>query len=396
MLNVTNDKDVERVFENTLYFNTELRTWSELSSISYVDGIFTKIKVTDKSITQNEVKNYKSFVLPGLIDAHIHISEEPNYDLVSEFSLNEPIEKAAIRTKRNLQSALRVGVTTVRDLGSFEIKSLRIRNWLHKQGLLEELPRFLTTGGLLTKLGGHAIDRGIVIQSDNHILQTVERLVDLGVDGIKVINDPPVFSRKELTTISHCAHKNSLPIAVHVFTDNAARIALDSHVDSLEHVGYFSDDTIKKIKEQDIYVVPTFVAALDTVVNPITSMADGLFSDAELDIFKKWYQDECKILPKLWKLGVNLACGTDAGFPGTNCDSLIREMMCWRMFGIPMPDILRAATQGSAEAIGIRDKIGQISVGYSADYLVYKSPPTSNPQVLFSPAEVWCRGKRLR
>ena len=383
---------MDRLLRDAVFFDTNTKEWFDLYGLRVNDGAFVEILSAD--IPKRHFEGCKTFILPGLIDAHVHITEEPIHSLFSENDPDEPIEKSVLRAKRNLQKAIQIGVTTIRDLGSFGFRALKVRDFMDSNGMLDDLPRFLTSGGFLTRYNGHAVERGIIVGPDDDPRRAAETLISRGADGIKIMNDPPVFTVSELTGIVKCAHEHGLPVAVHVFSGNAIRIAVEAGVDSLEHVGDLDDDTIREIIARDIVVVPTFVAALDTVSDRC-NMPDTLFGDASLTIFNNWYEDECKVLPRLWKFGAKLACGSDGGFPGTDCDSLIREMMCWRMLNIPMQDVLWGATRGSAEALSLESELGSVAAGYSADYVVYGENPAINPEVLFSPREVWRKGKKL-
>ncbi|MDI6794517.1 MAG: amidohydrolase family protein [bacterium] len=163
----------------------------------------------------------------------------------------------------------------------------------------------------------------------------------------------------------------------------------------IEHVGKFCLDTVCRIVDSGIVLVPTFIAAFDTVTNPVGAQTDGLFDDASFSTFIDWYKAECEILPKLWESGALLATGTDSGFPGTTCDSLFREMMGWRMIGIPMKDVLMAATEGAALAVGKEKVLGKLEEGYAADFIVLPSDPLKEPSVLAQPIEVWIEGERV-
>ena len=385
---------MKKQFENAYLFDSITTEWLSLQSITIENGIFSEVDIKEKKLPDKQ-NNKFSFVLPGLIDSHVHITEEPRFDKLCNFSLNEPIEFAALRAKKNLLDAAIAGITTVKDLGSYKTKSLDVRDWLIQHDELFDLPRLLTSGCMITKRRGHAVDRGVCAENYNELEKIIANLKERKINALKVINDPPVFSVSELNFIKRISDSLQLPLSVHIFSDKAAKIALDAGVKLIEHIGKFSKNTINKLSSNQVCVVPTFIAAFDTVTNPKETLAESLFEDANLDIFSQWYKDTCEILPKLWREGIVLACGTDSGFPGTKCNSLIREILSWNILGIPVYFALQAATRGGAIACGLEDSIGRVAKGYSADYVVYTSNPIINPKVLFCPSEVWCRGKRL-
>ena len=177
---------IRRTFEDAVLFDPLRGGWQRLNNFTHSNGLFTSVSA-EHALLMPSHSGELLFAIPGLIDAHLHIAEEPMRGRQVELSPGEPIETTAARVKRNLECAGRVGVTTVRDFGSYGYKSLYVREWMRREGLLDGLPRLITTGGFLTRVGGHAVERGIVIGPDANPIKVVRTLADMGADGIKIM-----------------------------------------------------------------------------------------------------------------------------------------------------------------------------------------------------------------
>jgi imidazolonepropionase-like amidohydrolase len=340
-----------------------------------------------------------SFLFPGLIDSHVHIAGDPtpasnpppnDCRSIDDETLDQGFE----RVLRNLEISAKAGITSLRDMGNFRDSSLEfVRMLEEKRKAGAVLPRLFTAGGFFTRQGGHAFDRGIEVANVQDLPKLIRRLASQGATFIKLMNDPMIFELNEILVAREVTKQLGLPLVVHTYTDDAARLALDAGVDGLEHPGGYSDCTLELMKKADVFVVSTFVAALDTVVDPVGCEAETLFPDANLSIFKAWYETCCDCIPRLYRAGVRILCGTDAGFPGTDFDSLSREIAALEMLGIPLSESIKSATLYPARALGQGGLLGELEEGAYADYLVFDRNPLIGNQRLRNPVQVFCDGK---
>jgi imidazolonepropionase-like amidohydrolase len=280
-------------------------------------------------------------------------------------------------------------------MGNLKDISLDIVELLNEEreaGVL--LPRVFTAGGFLARRGGHAFDRGIDTPDQESLIGTIRHLAQEGASFIKIMNDPIVFDSSDLRQARVVTSELGIPLVVHTYTEKAARLAMDAQVDVLEHAGAYSDATMDMIKGNGAFVVSTFVAALDTVVDPVGCAANTLFPDADLTIFRNWYETCCDSIPRLYRKGVRLLCGTDAGFPGTDFDSLSRELAALEMLGVPFSESIKSATIYGARALRCESLLGEIREGAWADYLVFNTNPLIGNRRLQHPDEVFCGGER--
>lgn len=379
-------------YKNAFLFDTEELDWKPVNKFEFKNGKFSSVLLRNSTIDYN--KN-SIFIVPGLIDAHLHITEEYRADKIESYDLEESLEKTFDRVISNLTEAKKCGITTIRDLGGYKTKSIEVRKLLEKRGLSGSLPRFITSGAMISRTNGHALNRSIIASDTSVLIEEVGKLIAEGVDCIKLLNDPYVFHKEEIEKVIDLCNANNIKTSIHVFNENTAKIAVDANVHCLEHAGAYTDKTINAIKQKGIFIVPTFIASFDTLLDPTINQANDLFDDADFQSFKKWFIDECYIVPKLIKADLKIVLGTDAGFPGTNFQSLIREMHALRIFGMTPQKVIESATKISAEMLGLENEIGIIKAGYSADYVVLRDNPLKSFNVFYAPLEVWCKGKQI-
>jgi imidazolonepropionase-like amidohydrolase len=379
-------------YKNAFLFDTEELNWKPVNKFEFNNGKFSSVIFENNTIDFNK----KSiFIVPGLTDAHLHITEEYRTEKIESYKLEESLEKTFNRVILNLAEAKQCGITTIRDLGGFKTKSIEVLKLIKKRGLSESLPRFITSGAMISRTNGHALNRSIVAADTSALIEEVEKLIAEGVDCIKLLNDPYVFHKEELEKVVDLCNAYNIKTSIHVFNEKAAKIAVDANVHCLEHAGDYTDKTISAIKQKGIFIVPTFIASFDTLLDQSINQANDLFDDADFQLFKKWFQDECYIVPKLIEADLKIVLGTDAGFPGTNFQSLIREMNALRFFGMKPKKIIESATKISAEMLGLENEIGVIKKGYSADYVVLRDNPLKSFNTFYDPLEVWCKGKQI-
>jgi imidazolonepropionase-like amidohydrolase len=373
--------------------------WREIKSFGVAKGHFVDLELGSASLGYDATSAAVYFV-PGLIDLHTHIAIDSRRRVASTESVEqfacEPIEETAHRVAKRLQACLRSGITTVCDLGWYGARSLALAKELERLRCKNiPLPRIFTSGGFITRPGGHAEDFGITVDTLDELLQCATDLIDGGAHLIKVMNDPIIFSVAELTKLKELCSSRGALLWAHVFRDRSAVVALDAGVDTLAHAGDYSQETLLRLATSRTFVISTFVAALDTVADPWGTRADDLLCDTCPELFESWYESCCASLPEMYARGVRIVCGTDAGFPGTPLDSLPREICALNNLGIPIAVALNCATWEAGSALGKRGKLGQIRSGALADYSVYDRNPLVGEGRLRNPKRVFVGGEKL-
>jgi imidazolonepropionase-like amidohydrolase len=334
--------------------------------------------------------------LPGLIDAHVHLSSETNPQAYAEgFRLNP--EDHAFRAVGFAQRTLNAGFTTVRDLGGNI--ALALRNAINS-GLVRG-PRIIAAGKSLATTGGHAdplngVSRDIlhafgypgpedgVISGPLEARRAVRQRYKEGSDVIKLTatggvlsfaksGDNPQFMQDEINAIVATAHDYGYRVAAHAHGKEGMRRAIVAGVDSIEHGTYMDDEIFALMKKHGTWYVPTITAGVfvsemaqvpgyyPEVVRPkaerIGKLIQGTFGRAQ-------------------QAGVKIAFGTDAGvFPhGDNG----REFALMVEAGMSAATALQSATRNAAELLGLWDELGSLTVGKHADIVAVEGDPLAD------------------
>ncbi len=300
------------------------------------------------------------WVTPGLIDAHTHMT-------LTEIA-NAPFESYYLNqssTLRGLHGLFNVMQARAIDAGWFDG------------------PTIIDSGKIIAPFGGQSL--GIpprqgafwqfeYIDADGpaEIRKAVRTNIYYGAGVIKLVadNSPYHYSVEELRAAVDEAHRAGLPVAVHVYTADAADNAIEAGVDSIEHGFELSDAQLKRMKEKGIFLVGTDFprAHLDIVGN-----SGGLLPEPA--VLAPIIIDRLK---RAHRIGVRMAFGTDTtiDMPGrTRADLMFDYLAVWRAAGVPPADILRAMTVDAAELLRINKARGSIAVGLSADLVATPANP---------------------
>jgi imidazolonepropionase-like amidohydrolase len=350
----------------------------------------TKIDLRDK------------FVLPGLIDSHVHLVSDAggNAGLV-ETVTSRPADNA-FRAAANAKKTLMAGFTTVRNLGDEDGATLALRDAI-AAGIVAG-PRIIDAGRSISTTSGHmdgtngmAEDLHPVIHQDNlcdgieSCRQTVRRQIRRGVDVIKIATTGGVNSRigvgvgkqifdDEVKALIDTAHLYKKKVAVHAHGEDGINIALAAGADSIEHGTLLDDAGIKLFKSSGAYYVPT----LSTVNGYLERLAanPNAYPPDVLPKIQWRIGITGKSLEKAYPAGVKIAFGTDAGVSkhGRNADEF--ELMV--KHGMPAGAAIEAATVNAAMLLGLEKEVGTLESGKVADIIAVSGDPTKDVTVLKS------------
>lgn len=342
-------------------------------------------------------------VMPGLIDAHCHISfDEPSSNDELFFHRREGL--AAIVAAYNVRKVLRSGVTTLFDADTIYNVSLDLRDAI--EGGVTEGPRMLCGGNaLFTSVGGTAgllvPDEGAVgylkvTRTRDEIVTEIRQQAKRGVDWIKIhvtgliprqraAGEIQVWNREELELAARTAHELGLPIVGHCRNASSTRDAARAGFDMILHATNMDDEALTAVCETRVPIVPTL-----TFQAVLADHGDKVGASAFLqDLFAKEIADSSRQLKAAHDAGVPLLCGTESGFSITPYGE-----WHWRELQVFVDDIgmtpteaLQCATRKAAQVLGMSE-IGTVEPGKRADLIVVDGDVTQDVTLLGRPGGV--------
>jgi imidazolonepropionase-like amidohydrolase len=335
-----------------------------------------------------------SFVLPGLINCHCHLTLNGEPDFKAE--VRQPDAVATLKAFSNARAALRAGVTTVRDLGANGSMVIELGRAIER-GLVEG-PRIVAAGRGITTTGGHGFEVGRVADGPDDVRKAVREQVHSGASVIKLFSTggilgagaPPEVSQytpEETDAAVSEAHSAGLRITTHAHGSAGMRVAAEAGIDSIEHATLLDQETIHLLKDRDVAIVPTLL-----VVHSLLEHADAL-DPVIAERTRAVAERHREGVRMAYRAGVRIATGTDAGAPFTRHDRLAVEPRLLTECGLSPHEALVAATSGAARVVGLPNA-GHIGAGCWADLLFVDGDPISNLDALMSPKGVYVRGAR--
>jgi imidazolonepropionase-like amidohydrolase len=338
-------------------------------------------------------------LMPGLIDAHAHLSSDlsrspgfgPPPALHGELPRRRELGYFVLaKTARALLAA---GVTTVRDVGSYDDEAIVLREAV-RLGLVEG-PRILSCGRIISATApGGAIFTTMYREADgpDDMRKAVREQLRRGADFIKLMAtgarsvvaenpEPAQMTHDELGAIVDEAHRLGVRVAAHVEGLAGARLAVDAGVDTIEHGLSLHREPrlLDAMARSEIVLVPTLSTFHDLAERFSEEFAPALVEQA-----KRQLEEAYRTLTAARTAGVTMAMGHDSGPPGHNAIELVRMVEG----GLPAREGIAAATQGSARALGLPD-VGTVTAGAVADLLVVDGDPLGDVRVLCDPVRIW-------
>lgn len=332
------------------------------------------------------------FVLPGMINCHVHLTFDGTANFEAE--ARQPAATATIKAFKNARASLRAGVTTVRDLGANGTMVVELAQAIER-GVVEG-PRVIAAARGITATGGHGQEVGRVADGADELRRAAREQVADGAGVIKLFSTGGVlgegagpelsqYTLEETRAAVEEAHRSGIHITTHAHGAEGMRVACEAGVDSIEHCTLLDAATIKLIKEKDVALVPTF-SALHAILENAASLNERVVERARV-VAAKHHEG----VRAAHKAGVRIAAGTDAGTPFNRHERYALELRYLSETGLSIEEALVAATSRAAEVVG-RPNSGRIAEGCWADFLFVDGDPLKDLETLLSPKAVWVRG----
>jgi imidazolonepropionase-like amidohydrolase len=352
------------------------------------------------------------FVLPGLIDCHVHMTMQlaPGQRLRLVEDSNP---KIGLDGAQRARVTLAAGFTTVRDLGARQPEVIYALRDAVAEGKVPG-PRILCVGATLSPTGGHGQIYGYrhdvcaCVQSSAGVCDGVDacrravRLqVSQGADAIKFVATGGVlsnlragidqqFTTDEIRTIVETAHTLGRRVSAHAHGTAGINAALAAGVDSIEHGSFLDDSSIELFLKTGAFHTPTIIAGM-TVLD--MAKAGGVLTPAQAEKAMVVGEHIKAALGRSYRAGVRIAFGTDMGVGphGQNA----REFALMVEAGMPPAAAIKAATVTAAGLLDIADLAGTLAPGKSADLIAVDGDPLSDVTELERVSFVMARGETL-
>ncbi len=336
-------------------------------------------------------------VMPGLIDAHCHITfGEPASN--DELFFHRDRSRAMLLAAYNVPKLLRAGVTGFLDADCIFDLGPALRDGIDA-GLVTG-PRMASgMNALLTAAGGTAgrlipdsgqLGYAQVVRNRDEIVTTTRQQIKYGADWIKVhltgslpgrSGELTVFSRDELATVVDTAHALDTPVVAHCRNSHSTQLAAETGVDLILHASYLDEAALEAVVASGAAVAPTFTF----LANLIDHGAHVGAMTTQRDIFLGEIEATAAMMARAHAAGVRLLCGSESGFSLTPYGEWhARELEIFvEVLGLSPLEAITCATRNGAFALRRPEgSIGVLAEGAAADVIVVDGDPATNIRVL--------------
>ena len=351
-----------------------------------------------------------AFVMPGFIDAHVHITNEQGPGRRISAFTEGPADRAidgVLYATRTLEA----GFTTIQDVGG-NIEALRaLRDGIEDGDFVG--PRMRIAGGAVTPTGGHGDANGWSVQmlransspyacnGAADCARATRQLVQEGADVIKITATGGVLSstgagveqqffEEELEAIVEAAHMMGRRVTAHAHGVTGVNAFLRAGGDSIEHGTYLDDESVRLFRRNDAVLVPTAMAGAW-----VADQADaGWMTSFQAAKARMVGPQMLDMVRRAHEGGVTIAFGTDSGVSAHGDNA--QEFLIYVDAGMSPEEAIATATTVGARHVQLEDEIGRIAPGFSADIVAVNGDPLDDIAELLDIDFVMARGTLVK
>jgi imidazolonepropionase-like amidohydrolase len=335
-------------------------------------------------------------ILPGLIDAHCHVTFD-DVQSNDELFFHRPAATAAMLTLFNLPKLLRAGVTSMFDPDTVSGIGPQVRDVVEsgafpgpriKTGVQALLTSVGGTAGRLIPDEGHVGYARVVNTIDEMVIET-RRHIKQGADWIKIHatgsiptrqGELQVWTLDEMKAVCDTAHALGVPVTAHCRNASSTRDAALAGVDLILHASFVDDDGLQAIIDRGAAICPTF-----TFLANLADFGERVGAGAGMqDIFRGEIKATAAMIRRAYDAGVPILCGSESGFALTPYGHWhARELEVFvNELGLTPVQAIACATKNNALAMRMQGELGCVAEGYRADVIVVDGDPSADITIL--------------
>lgn len=378
-------------------FSTAAKCFAADQNVYVEDNRITEVSGGEVKPGWQVVDLSDKYVLPGLIDTHVHVNLSGGPTDMGQFG-HLSVPDFAIISLLNAQADLMAGFTTLRDEGAIGFTDVAVKNAINSGRTWG--PRMFVSGMALTATGGHAdthfapyvkIDEqmGLTCDSPAECRAAARYVMKFGADQIKVMSTggvmsqgddvgAPEFTLDELKAIVELANNRGRITSAHAHAGDGIKLAVKAGITTIEHASLADDEAHEMMLAAGTWLVPTLCPGANILEY---GTAAGI---------PKWMVDKDELVAhahgiatkKAFDMGIKMAFGTDCGTPFTRHGEQAHEFTLLARIGVPAADALMMATANAAAMLRMDDKIGSVEAGKLADLVAVDSDPIADITVM--------------
>lgn len=322
------------------------------------------------------------YILPGLIDCHVHLVWDGSAN-PQELIKDQTDEGISLDAYRHVLDTLKLGVTTVRDLGAPRRTVLELRNKIDSGKLVG--PTVVCSGPPIVMTGGHVSNLGYESDGKDEVRKNTRKVLKEGADLIKVMATGGIYTEgeepgsvqlnlDELSAAKEEALKKNKKVAAHADGIEGIMNCLEVGIDTIEHAIYADRHALEIMKNQGTYLVPTMKVMRQLATSPH-------IPEWALIKAKEVIGPHFEMLKQAVDLKVKIATGTDCGSPETPPELYFDELLIMEEAGMSNMEVIKASTSVAAACID-RNELGMIAENKLADILIVDKNPLDSLSVL--------------